>query len=65
MPGIAIRTRRSSPFLAALATGITFITLIFTPWGLPAGGVLLVAAFTMWAWPDRRGYEEQKLQEST
>jgi len=27
--------------------------------------VLLVAAFTMWAWPDRRGYEEQKLQEST
>jgi cytochrome c oxidase subunit 1 len=53
------------PVLAALATGVTFITLIFTPWGLPIGAVLLVAAFTKWAWPDRRGYEEQKLQEST
>jgi cytochrome c oxidase subunit I+III len=54
-----------TPFLAALATGVTFIALIFTPWGLPAGGVLMVVAFVMWAWPDRRGYEEQKLQEST
>ncbi|HET6777738.1 MAG TPA: cytochrome c oxidase subunit I [Gemmatimonadales bacterium] len=53
------------PFLAALATGVTFITLIFTPWGLPIGSVLLVAAFTAWAWPDRRAYEEQKRQEST
>jgi cytochrome c oxidase subunit 1 len=53
------------PLLAAVGTGITFIALIFTPWGLPIGSVLLVAAFTMWAWPDRRGYEEQKLQEST
>ena len=53
------------PLLAALATGVTFITLIFTPWGLPIGAVLLVAAFTLWAWPDRREYQEQKLQEST
>jgi cytochrome c oxidase subunit I+III len=53
------------PLVAAVATGVTFITLIFTPWGLPLGGVLMVAAFAMWAWPDRRGYEEQKLQEST
>jgi cytochrome c oxidase subunit I+III len=53
------------PLLAAIATGTTFITLIFTPWGLPIGSVLLLAAFTLWAWPDRRGYEEQKLQELT
>jgi cytochrome c oxidase subunit I+III len=53
------------PLLAALATGVTFITLIFTPWGLPIGSVLLVAAFGLWAWPDRRGYEQQRLQEST
>jgi hypothetical protein len=25
----------------------------------------MVAAFMKWAWPDRQGYEEQKLQEST
>ncbi len=53
------------PLLAALATGVTFIALIFTPWALPIGSVLLVAAFTAWAWPSRRSYEEQKLQEST
>jgi cytochrome c oxidase subunit I+III len=33
------------PFLAALATGVTFITLIFTPWGLPIGVVLLRSAW--------------------
>jgi cytochrome c oxidase subunit 1 len=53
------------PLLAAIATGTTFIALIFTPWGLPIGSVLLLAAFTMWAWPDRDEYEEQKLQEAT
>jgi cytochrome c oxidase subunit 1 len=53
------------PLLAALATGFTFITLIFTPWGLPLGGVLMALAFTAWAWPDRGSYEEQKLQESS
>ncbi|HET9465440.1 MAG TPA: cytochrome c oxidase subunit I [Gemmatimonadales bacterium] len=51
------------PLLAALATGVTFITLIFTPWGLPIGAALLIPAFTLWAWPDRRGYEQQRLQE--
>jgi hypothetical protein len=51
--------------MAGLATGVTFITLIFTPWGLPIGAALLIPAFTLWAWPDRRGYEQQKLQESS
>jgi cytochrome c oxidase subunit I+III len=53
------------PLLAALATGVTFITLIFTPWGLPIGAALMVPAFVAWSWPNGRGYEEQKLQEST
>jgi cytochrome c oxidase subunit I+III len=53
------------PLLAALATGVTFIMLIFTPWGLPVGSVLLTAAFIAWAWPDRDEYENQKLQESS
>jgi cytochrome c oxidase subunit 1 len=53
------------PLMAGLATGVTFITLIFTPWGLPIGAALLIPAFTLWAWPDRRGYEQQKLQESS
>jgi cytochrome c oxidase subunit 1 len=53
------------PLLAALATGVTFITLIFTPWGLPVGGALMTAAFVAWAWPDRESYEEQRLQESS
>jgi cytochrome c oxidase subunit 1 len=53
------------PLMAGLATGVTFITLIFTPWGLPIGAALLIPAFTLWAWPDRHGYEQQKLQESS
>ncbi|HJR16145.1 MAG TPA: cbb3-type cytochrome c oxidase subunit I, partial [Gemmatimonadales bacterium] len=54
-----------TPLLAALATGVTFIALIFTPWALPVGAVLMTAAFVPWAWPDRELYEQQKLQEST
>jgi len=53
------------PLLAALATGVAFITLIFTPWGLPIGAALMVPAFIAWSWPAGRSYEEQKLQEST
>ncbi len=53
-----------TPLLAALATGVTFITLIFTPWGLPVGGVLLLVTITMWAWPGREEYEDQRSQET-
>ncbi len=52
------------PMLTALATGVTFITLIFTPWGLPLGSVLLAITCTAWAWPDREEYEEQVQQEA-
>jgi hypothetical protein len=51
------------PFLTALATGVTFITLIFTPWGLPIGAVLLTVTLTGWAWPTRTEHELQLRQE--
>ena len=51
------------PFLTALATGVTFITLIFTPWGLPIGGVLLAVTLTGWAWPTSKEHELQIEQE--
>jgi cytochrome c oxidase subunit I+III len=51
------------PLLAAIATGITFITLIFTPWGLPIGLVLITLAFVGWAWPTRREHELQLREE--
>jgi cytochrome c oxidase subunit I+III len=50
-------------FLAALATGATFITLIFTPWGFPIGVVLLTVTFTGWGWPRRKEHELQRRQE--
>ena len=52
------------PFLTALATGATFIALIFTPWGLPVGGILLLAALTGWAWPTKREHAKQMKQEA-
>ena len=51
------------PLLAALATGVTFITLIFTPWGLPIGVVLITATFIGWGWPTRREHELQLREE--
>jgi cytochrome c oxidase subunit 1 len=51
------------PFLAALATGATFITLIFTPWGLPIGAVLLTVTLVGWGWPTRREHELQVREE--
>jgi cytochrome c oxidase subunit 1 len=50
-------------FLAAVATGTTFITLIFTPWGFPIGVVLLTIAFTGWGWPTRKEHELQRREE--
>jgi cytochrome c oxidase subunit I+III len=44
------------PFLAALATGVMFITAIFTAWGLVIGGILVFPPLVMWGWPNR---EEQ------
>ena len=51
------------PLVAALATGTTFITLIFTPWGFPVGVVLITVAFIGWAWPTRKEHELQLREE--
>jgi cytochrome c oxidase subunit 1 len=47
------------PLLAAVATAVTFITLIFTPWGAVIGLPLLFAGFLGWAWPRGRDHQEQ------
>jgi cytochrome c oxidase subunit 1 len=39
------------PFMAALATGVTFIAAIFTVWGLVIGVILLFPVCVMWGWP--------------
>ena len=51
------------PLVAAIATGITFVALIFTPWGLPLGAVLVSIAFTGWGWPRRREHRLQVREE--
>jgi cytochrome c oxidase subunit I+III len=53
LPGPAI-----SPLLAALATGVMFITAIFTPWGIVVGSVLVFFALVAWAWPKPPHREE-------
>ena len=52
------------PLLAAIATAITFITLIFTPWGLVIGLPFLFAAFVGWAWPRGQDHREQRMIEA-
>jgi hypothetical protein len=47
------------PLLAAVATTITFVTLIYTPWGAVIGVPFLFLAFLGWAWPRGRDHEEQ------
>jgi cytochrome c oxidase subunit I+III len=50
------------PFLAAVATGLTFVSVIFTPWAIPAGLPLMAITLTGWFWPQnepRRILEEK------
>jgi cytochrome c oxidase subunit I+III len=42
-----------APLATAVATGVTFIGVIFTPWALPAGIVLTTTALVGWFWPKR------------
>jgi cytochrome c oxidase subunit 1 len=49
LPGPAI-----SPLLAALAIGVLFIGVAFTPWGFVAGAVLLTPVLIMWGWPHKK-----------
>jgi cytochrome c oxidase subunit 1 len=39
------------PLIAALATGATFISSIFTPWAVVVGAVPVAVALTAWFWP--------------
>jgi cytochrome c oxidase subunit I+III len=51
-----------SPLFLALATGVGFVGVIFTPWGFPLGLILATAALVGWFWPhkaDRPLLEEQ------
>jgi cytochrome c oxidase subunit 1 len=41
------------PFVTALATGVMWISAIFTAWGLVVGAVLLFFPLVKWGWPDR------------
>jgi cytochrome c oxidase subunit 1 len=41
------------PFVVAVTIGIFFITLIFTPWGLPIGTVLGFIAYARYIWPKK------------
>ncbi len=42
------------PFLAAVATGIMFVTSIFTPWAVPVGSIPIAITLVGWFWPKRR-----------
>jgi cytochrome c oxidase subunit I+III len=50
-----------APLMAGVATAATFITVIFTPWGLVVGGMVLLPALIVWGWP--RGGKENLLRE--
>jgi cytochrome c oxidase subunit I+III len=49
------------PLLAACATGVFFITLIFTPWAVVIGAVLLIYPLVRWGYP--HGGKENLLKE--
>jgi cytochrome c oxidase subunit 1 len=53
------------PLVTAVGTGALFITLIFTPWGLPIGAVLIAVPLALWAWPTREGHEMQERHEAS
>jgi cytochrome c oxidase subunit 1 len=40
------------PLLAAIATGVTFIATIFTPWAVVWGSVAVGATLIGWFWPE-------------
>ena len=42
------------PFVAALATGVLFVGLIFTPWAFFIGTVMLLPALILWGWPKEK-----------
>jgi cytochrome c oxidase subunit I+III len=57
-PGLSL-----SPFFLALASGIGFVGVIFTPWGLPAGILASGIALICWFWPRQTEEEIPMLEE--
>jgi cytochrome c oxidase subunit I+III len=51
------------PLLAAIATTILFVTLVFTPWGAVIGTPLLLLALLGWAWPRGEEHREEVMVE--
>ncbi len=47
------------PLLAAVATTVLFVTLVFTPWGAVIGTPLLLLALLGWGWPRGKEHREQ------
>ena len=60
-PSISVNDGFFTPSVdtVAVGTAVTFITLIFTPWGVVIGFPMLFAAFTGWAWPRGDDHREQ------
>jgi cytochrome c oxidase subunit I+III len=52
------------PLLTGVATAVTFITLIFTPWGLVIGLPLLFLALLGWTVPRGREHQEERMIEA-
>jgi cytochrome c oxidase subunit 1 len=50
-----------TPFLLALATSMTIIACIYTPWGLVYGATLMAITLTAWYWPRRTKVREGDL----
>jgi cytochrome c oxidase subunit 1 len=51
------------PFLLSLATGVTFIVGIFTPWAFLAGAILTGAVLTAWFFGDPN-YDNEPARET-
>ena len=52
-----------APVLLAVATGVTFIVGMFTPWGFTIGAVLGFFALLVWAFPGDKEKEEEEREE--
>jgi cytochrome c oxidase subunit 1 len=54
------------PLLAAVATTVLFVTLVFTPWGAVIGTPLLLLALLGWGWPrDEEHAEQVRVEQET
>jgi cytochrome c oxidase subunit 1 len=51
------------PLLAAIASTVFFVALIFTPWAFPIGIALLFLALLGWAWPRGEEHREERMIE--